>query len=126
MQEERQVLIVGDSQLKHVKGEVLSKTKRKVTVRSVSGLRSEKLLNHIEHDTYGNVIIRVGTNDLRHNSADCIVEELDESLIYLHARNPDCQVTFSCIFKRKDSSDLNEKGQAVNRPLKERLNGSRN
>ena len=94
--------------LKHVKGEVLSNGKRKVTVRSVSGLRSEKLLNHIEHDTYDNVIIHVGTNDLRQNSIDRMVEELDESLTYLQARNPDCQVTFSCIFKRNDSSDLNE------------------
>ena len=59
IQEKRQVLIVGDSQLKLVKGEVLSYGKRKVTVRSVSGFRSEKLLNHIEHDTYDNVIIHV-------------------------------------------------------------------
>ena len=78
-------------------------------------------MNNTEHDTCGNVIIHVGTNALHHNSIDRIVEELDESLTFLQARNPDCQVTFSCIFKRKDSSDLSEKGQAVNRRLKERL-----
>ena len=56
-----------------------------------------------------------------HNSIARIVQELDESLTYLQARNPDCQVTFSCIFKRNDSSDLNEKGQAVIPRLRERL-----
>ena len=72
-----------EKKLKHVKGEVLANTQRKVTVCNGSCLRSEKLLNHIEHDTYDNVIIHVGTNDLRQNSTDRIAEELDEFLTYL-------------------------------------------
>ena len=59
MQENRQVLTDGDSQLKHVKEDVLSNIKCKVILCSVSGLQSGKPMDHIEHDTYDNVIIHV-------------------------------------------------------------------
>ena len=65
--------------------------------------------------------VHVGTNDLLHDPADCIVKEPDESVTDSQACNPDCQVTFSCSFIEKDLSNLSEKGQVVNHCLNERL-----
>ena len=50
-----------------------------------------------------------------------ITDKLDECLTYIQARNPDCQVAYSSIFKRKDNPEFNKCGQEVNDKIKERL-----
>ena len=50
-----------------------------------------------------------------------ITDKFDECLTYIQARNPDCQVANSSIFKRKDNPEFNKCGQEVNDKIKERL-----
>ena len=50
-----------------------------------------------------------------------ITDKLDEWLTYIQARNPDCQVAYSSIFKCKDNPEFNKCDQEVNYKIKERL-----
>ena len=73
-------------------------------------------MSHVEHDRWDNIIVPVGTNNLKEGNSMKITEKLDECLTYIQARNLDCQVAYSSIFKRKDKC-----GQEVNDKIKERL-----
>ena len=65
--------------------------------------------------------LSVGTNNLKEGNSMKITDKLDECLTYIQARNPDCQVAYSSIFKRKDNPEFNKCGQEVNDKIKERL-----
>ena len=56
-------------------------------------------MSHVEHDKWDNIIVHVGTNNLKEGNSMKITDKLDECLTYIQARNPDCQVAYSSIFK---------------------------
>ena len=118
---QKKILIVGDSQLKRINENKLSNNSKSVKVTAVGGMRIENLMSHVEHDKWDNIIVHVGTNNLKEGNSMKITDKLDECLTYIQARNPDCQVAYSGIFKRKDNPEFNKCGQEVNDKIKERL-----
>ena len=118
---QKKVLIVGDSQLKRIDGNKLSSESRNVQVTAVGGMRIEQLKNHVEHDKWDNIVVHVGTNNLKEGNPTKITDKLDQCLTFIQARNPNCQVAFSGIFSRKDNPDLNRNGHIVNEKIKDRL-----
>ena len=112
---------MGDSQLKRIDGNKLSSESRNVQVTAVGGMRIEQLKNHVEHDKWDNIVVHVGTNNLKEGNPTKITDKLDQCLTFIQARNPNCQVAFSGIFSRKDNPDLNRNGHIVNEKIKDRL-----
>ena len=78
-------------------------------------------MSHVEHNKWDNIIVRVETNDLKEGTSMKITDKLDECLTYIQARNSDCHVAYSSIFKRKDKPEFNKCGQEVNDKIKKRL-----
>ena len=76
-------------------------------------------MSHVEHNKWDNKL-HVGTNNLKEGNSRKITDKLDECLTYIKARNPDCQVAYSSIFKPKDNPEFNKCGQEVNDKIKER------
>ena len=111
----KKILIVGDSQLKRIDDNKLSNNSKSVKVTAVGGMRIENLMNHVEHDRWDNIIVHVGTNNLKEGDSMKITDKLDECLTYIQVRNPDCRVAYSSIFKRKDNLEFNKCGQEVTR-----------
>ena len=118
---QKKILIVGDSQPKRIDENKLSNNSKSVKVTAVGGMRIENLMSHFEHDKWDNVIVHVGTNNLKEGNSIKITDKLDECLTYIQARNPDCQVAYSSTFKRKDNPEFKKCGQEVNDKIKERL-----
>ena len=118
---QKKILTVGDSQLKRSDENKLSNNSKSVKVTAVGGMRIENLMSHVKHDKRDNIIVHVGNNNLKEGNSMKITEKLDECLTYIEARNLDCQVTYSSIFKRKDNPEFNKCGQEVNDKIKERL-----
>ena len=95
---QKKILIVGDSQLKRIDENKLSNNSKSVKVTAVGGMRIENLMSHVEHDKWDNIIVHVGTNNLKEGNSMKITDKLDEWLTYIQARNLDCQVAYSSIF----------------------------
>ena len=77
--------------------------------------------SNVEHDKWDSIIVHVGTNNLREGNSMKITDKLNRCLTYIQARNLDCQVAYSSIFKRKDDPIFNRCGQDINEKIKERL-----
>ena len=118
---QKNILIVGDSRLKRIDENKLSNDSESVKVTAVGGMRKENLISHVEHDKWDNIKVHVGTDNLKEGNSMKITDKHDECLTYIQARNPDCQVAYSSIFKRKDDPEFNKCGQEVNDNIKERL-----
>ena len=118
---QKKILIVGDSQLKRINENKLSNNSKSVKVTAVGGIRIENLMSHVEHDKWDNIIAHVGTNNLKEGNSMKITDKLEECLTYIQARNLDCQVAYSHIFKRKNNPEFKKCGQEVNDKIKERL-----
>ena len=118
---QKKILIVGDAQLKRIDENKLSNNSKTVKVTAVGGMRIENLTSHVEHDKWDNIIVHVGTNNLKEGNSMKITDKLDKCLTYIQARNPDCQVAYSSIFKRKDNPEFNKCGQEVNDKIKDRF-----
>ena len=78
-------------------------------------------MSHVEHDKWDNIIVHVGTNNLKEGNSMKITDKLDKCPTYIQSRNLDCQVAYYSIFKCKDSPEFNKCGQEVNDKIKERL-----
>ena len=110
---------MGDSQVKHIKCENLTRSQIQVAVKSVSGLRAEQVTSRfsreIESGVNDRVIIPVGTNNVQSDS----IEEITYKFISLanNLSQTYKNVTFSSIIRRKDKPYLNDKIDVVNRKL---------
>ena len=62
---QKKILIVGDSQLKRIDENKLSNNSKSVKVTAVGGMRIENLMSHVEHDKWDNIIVHVGTDNLK-------------------------------------------------------------
>ena len=117
VEERSKVLILGDSELKYIDERKLSNSKNKVIVRSISGLKTSQLLQsfyNILGRSFDQLIVHVGTNDLRMSSVTEILKKYENLTQELGSRH----LAFSSIIYRSDSRDLNRKGLEVNEELR--------
>ena len=113
------VVVLGDSQVKYIKGENLTTSQTQVTVKSISALRAEQVTSRfsreIESGINDRVIIHVGTNNVQSDS----IEEITNKFISLanNLSQTYKNVTFWSIIRRKDKPYLNDKIDVVNKKL---------
>ena len=116
------VLVVGDSQLRHVKGEKLENDHRTVEVRFKPGMKIEEIKNKVGgSDNSDVIIVHAGTNNVKDKSPSDLAEVIVNSMELVQKKNPSARVAYSSIFKRKDDQTLNVKARKVNELLSEEL-----
>ena len=116
------VLVVGDSQLRHVNGEKLENDHRDVEVRFKPGMKIEEAKKKADtSDEFDVIIVHAGTNNLRDNSPSDLAEVIVNTMETVQKKNPSGRVAYSLIFKRKDDQTLNAKARKVNELLSEEL-----
>ena len=116
------VLVVGDSQLRHVNGEKLENDHRDVEVRFKPGMKIEEAKKKADtSDEFDVIIVHAGTNNLRDNSPSDLAEVIVNTMETVQKKNPSARVAYSSIFKRKDDQTLNAKARKVNELLSEEL-----
>ena len=116
----KQVYILGDSIIKHVKGYTISSSldNCKVSVKDFPGARVPCMQDYVRaalKENPDHIIIHVGTNDLASNTS---VEKVAESIINLAStlKSDSCSVAISSITVRNDKHRT--KVAQVNRSLK--------
>ena len=117
---EDQVVIVGDSIVKNIDPRGLSK-KSKTLVKSYSGARCEDMLDFVKpiaRRRPKRIIIHSGTNDVKSNEVNHIVELLIDISKIVKSISPGTDISFSSIVKRSDDTSLNGKIHNVNVQLK--------
>ena len=119
--EKIQVLIVGDSQLRNVKGEKLSNDNRDVEIRCKPGLRIEQTSAQVGKTDSDVIVVHFGTNNVKSYSPQKLANEIGNTLEKIQTDNPSAKIAFSSIFKRKDDQSLNTKIQKVNDLVAEAL-----
>ena len=116
------VIIVGDSLLKHLKQQKISKsTNTKTRVKSFPGANIQDMKDYIKPALRNNpdrIILHVGTNDLRSKDATSIVNEVHELCKEIKKNKPATQITISEIISREDNHMLQTKVSDVNNLLK--------
>ena len=108
--------MVGDSIVKSIDPRGLSK-KCKSLVKSYSGARCEDMLDFVKpvaRRRPKRIIIHSGTNDLRSNEANHVVEQLIDISKVVKSILPGTDISFSSIVKRSDATSLNGKIHNVN------------
>ena len=119
--EKIQVLIVGDSQLRNVKGEKLSNDNRDIEIRCKPGLRIEQTSAQVGKTDSDVIVVHVGTNNVKSYSPQKLANEIGNTLEKIQTDNPSAKIAFSSIFKRKDDQSLNTIIQKVNDLVAEAL-----
>ena len=117
---EDQVVIVGDSIVKHMDPKGLSK-KCKTLVKSYSGARCEDMLDFLKpfaRRRPKKIIIHSGTIDLRSNEANHIVELLIDISKLVKSISPGTDISSYGIVKRSGDTSLNGTIHNVNIQLK--------
>ena len=116
------VKIIGDSQLRKISGEKLSKDRHSVCVEEMPGARIAHMKNvHIEKDTNA-IIVHAGTCNIRKQTdPDELSDEIVSTLRVIKSRFPKIQIAFSSILKRNDDLELNSKVLATNKLLEEKV-----
>ncbi len=117
--EKRKVSIVGDSQLRKISGEKLTKDHHSVNVKAMPGAQMKEV--HIDKDV--NVgIIHAGTCNIRkQTNPEKLSDEIVSTLKDIKAKLPKAQVAFSSILKRNDDLELNARVRKTNQLLQEKL-----
>ena len=116
------VLVMGDSMLKHLSQQKISRsTNAKVKVKSFSGATIIDMKDHVKpglRTNPDNVILHIGTNDIRSKEAPVIVDQLVELCDQIKKSNPKTKVSISEIIKRDDNEVFQTKVDEVNKLLK--------
>lgn len=116
------VLIVGDSNLRNIKGEKLTNDYRDVEIRFKPGMRIEETNKKVGASTeFDVIIVHAGTNNLRDSTPKDLTETIVTTLDKVQKSNPTARVAYSSIFKRNDDQSLNAKGKKINELLGEEL-----
>lgn len=117
---DRVTAVMGDSMVKYINGKRVSKSAGgKVYVKSFPGAK----VNHMSHYVIptleelkpDEVILHVGTNDLRHEEPRTIAEGIVDIANQIIFKSPGTDITISEIITRGDDSSLDSKGKAVNK-----------
>lgn len=120
--ETRKVFIIGDSQLRKINGEILSRDHHSVNVKAMPGAKIAKMKNANIEDDVNVVIVHAGTCNIRkQTNPENLAEEIVSTLRDVKAKLPKAQVAFSSILKRNDDLELNAKVLKTNQLLEEKL-----
>ena len=117
----KNLIIVGDSQLRNMDGVKLSKEHFNATVKPMPGARiaRTKNVNYADADV---VIVHAGTCNLKKQSdPEELADEIVSTLRYIKSNGNKAQVAFSGIIKRKDDLELNAKAIKTNEIIVEKL-----
>ena len=102
------VLVVGDPQLKHVKGEKLENDHRTVEVRFKQGMKIEEVKNKVDGSDNSDVIIlHVGTSNVNDKSPSDLAEVIVNVSESIQKKNLSARVAYSSVFKRKQEKSMN-------------------
>ena len=111
------VLVLGDSIVKYVQGQKLSNKVRTV-VKSFSGAKVDRMFHYYMKPTLelqpDEVILHVGTNDLKNSSPKYVAERIADLGRNIVADSPSTKVTISSLICRTDDRLLNDKVVQVN------------
>lgn len=114
-------IIVGDSMIKGLRPDKISRSvKHKVQVKSFPGSTVEDLSDYIKPSLKRkpkNIIIHVGTNDLKRKSAKDVAKSIDKLCKFVKSDQPQTSINVSEIIQREDNQELKEKVLAVNKEL---------
>ena len=117
------VALVGDSMIKHVDVRKLRHgTNKQVTVRTFSGCRTDEMAHYIKPTLAlkpKQVIIHVGTNDLKTKSPAEIIYNLKNLGNQAKQENPCTDVSLSQIIIRSDDTRLQNKLVEVNKCIQD-------
>ena len=81
------VLVVGDPQLKHVKGETLENDHRTIEVRFKQGMNIEEVKNKVDgSDNSDVIIVHAGTNNVNDKLPSDLAEIIVQVLMSLHLK----------------------------------------
>ena len=120
--ETRRVFIIGDSQLRKINGETLSRDHHSVNVNAIPGAKIAKMKSVNIEDDVNVAIVHAGTCNIRKQAnPEKLAEEIVSSLRDVKAKLPKAQVAFSSILKRNDDRELNAKVLKTNQLLEEKL-----
>ena len=114
-------MTVGDSKIRHVKGEKVDSDHRTVESRFKPGMKIECVRNKVDaSDDFNVIIVHAGTNNVNDKSPSDLAEAIANSMESVQKENPSALVAYSSIFKRKDGHTLNAKARKVNELLREK------
>ena len=112
----RTVVVLGDSIVKYVQGQKLSNKVRTV-VKSFSGAKVDHMFHYMKPTLElqpDEVILHVGTNDLKNLSPKYVAERIADLGRNIVADSPSTKVTISSLTCRTDDRLLNDKVVQVN------------
>ena len=117
----RKTVIIGDSQLKYIRGENLSTRDTYMEVNSVSGAKVQQVPDlssqELEDPIVSQIIVHIGTNSVGETSTEHLNEDFENLALWLKKK---CnRVVFSSIIERYDKPDLNPKINSINQSLHE-------
>ena len=98
-------VIVGDSMFKNVRGWDLSNQKNKVIVKSFSGATTEDMEDYLKpilRKEPKNLILHVGTNDLKAMEPAHLSNSVESLAINIEENSPNTSVSISALLPRKD------------------------
>ena len=97
-------VIVGDSMVKNVRGWDLSNQKNKVIVKSFSGATTEDMEDYLKpilRKEPKNLILYVGTNDLKAMEPAHLSNSIESLAINIEENSPNTSVSISALLRRK-------------------------
>ena len=120
--EKRKVLIVGDSQLRKISGDKLTKYHHSVNVEAMPGAKISKMKEVNIDEDVNVVIIHAGTCNIRkQTNPEKLADEIVSTLKEVKEKLPKAQIAFSSILKRNDDMELNARVLKTNQLLQEKL-----
>ena len=114
------VFIAGDSIIQHVQGWKLSTSDKHVAVKSFSGARiadMEDYLKPLLRKEPDEVILHVGTNNIRDESSRSVAEGIINLVTQVQQDFPSTRLVISPLLPRSDNLELNDKVKEANKIL---------
>ena len=115
------VLIVGDSQLRHVDPDKLSNAQRSIEVLCQPGMRIEETTKKFGINYFELIIVHAGTLNARDMSPEELTDAICNTLDIVQNNNPNARVAYSALFKRSDDHSLTAKVREVNKLVEDKL-----
>ncbi len=116
------VIIAGDSLVKHLKGFKMSKTGARVSVSTFSGCKTSDMADHIKpvlRKKPHKLILHVGTNSLKdHETPTSCAQEIMELAESIKSNAPNTELLVSGLITRTDDENSTRNVSRVNSELK--------
>ena len=119
--EKKTVVILGDSIVKNVQGWKLpNNSSSKSLVKAFPGAKVDDIFHYVKPTLIHHpdeIIIHVGTNDVKHSSPKTIAEHITDLGKCIVADSPETKVSISSLLCRSDDHSLDMKVKEVNKHL---------